>query len=203
MRQRQLLFGGTFDPVHAGHIAVAEFAAAQLRADDVVFIPAKRSPHKHVDPVASGDQRLAMLRLATAGRKRFEVSDCELRREEPSYTLDTVLYFRRRFASEAELFWLIGADMVRDLAKWYRVRELLDACTLCVMHRGGYPPPKLDGLETLGAERLARLRANVLETPSVDISSSEIRCKVASGEDVTGLLCPAVLDYIKKNGLYR
>jgi len=203
MKHRIVLFGGTFDPVHVGHTTAAEFAADRLGADKVVFIPAKRSPHKRIDPAASGDDRLAMLRLATAGCRRFEVSDCELHRKEPSYTLDTVLYFRKRFGGEARLCWLIGADMLRDLPKWRRVRDLLDECALCVMHRGGYPPPEFDGLESLGPDRLARLRADVLETPSVDISSTEIRGKLASGADVTGLLCPAVLDYIEKNGLYR
>jgi len=203
MKRCIVLFGGTFDPVHAGHTTVAEFAAERLGAEKVIFIPAKRSPHKHVAPVASGDDRLAMLRLATAGRPRFEVSDCELRRKGPSYTLDTVLYFRKRFGGGADLCWLIGADMLTDLPKWHRVGDLLDQCSVCVMRRGGYPPPKFDGLESFGEERLARLRANVLETPSVDLSSTEIRGKLARGAKVTGLLCPSVLDYIEKNGLYR
>ncbi len=202
MRHRVVLFGGTFDPVHLGHTAVAAFAAERLDADKVVFVPARRSPHKRENPVASGEDRLAMLRLAAADCNRFEVSDCELRREGPSYTLDTVLGFRRRLGSDAKLYWLIGADMARDLPKWHRVSELLDACTLCIMRRGGYPPPELEGLESLGTARAARLRESVLETPPVDISSSEIRRRLATGEDVTGLLSPKVLDYIEKNGLY-
>ena len=203
MEQRIVLFGGTFDPVHVGHTTVAQFAAEHLCADMVFFIPARRSPHKRVNPVASGEHRLAMLRLAARQCKRFHVSDCELRREEPSYTLDTVLYFRRRFGASAQLFWLIGDDMLKDLPKWHRVDDLLDACTLCVMHRGGCPPPEFEALQALGADRVARLRANLLETPSVDISSTEIRRKLAAGHDVTGLLPPLVLDYIEKNGLYR
>jgi len=133
----------------------------------------------------------------------FEVSDCELRREEPSYTLDTVLFFRNRFGRTPRLYWLIGADMIIDLPRWHRVGDLLEECTVCVMRRGGYAEPSFENVRSLGQERLEYLASNVIETPSLDINSSEIRRRLGSGQSVTGLLCPAVVDYIEKMGLYR
>lgn len=203
MKNRIILFGGTFDPVHLGHTTVATFACEQIVADEVVFIPASRSPHKNVFPVASGALRVAMLRLAVSGNAKFSVSSCELDRSEPSYTFETLGMFRERYGCGAELYWLVGADAVGDLGRWYRVEDVLDMCHLCVMYRAGYPEPDFGGLACVGAERVEKLRKNAIATPLVDISSSEIRLKLGCGEDVTGLLSPGVLDYIEKNGLYR
>ncbi len=203
MKDRIILFGGTFDPVHLGHTTVAAFAAEKIGADEVVFIPAKRSPHKNVFPVASGASRVEMLRLAIAGNAKFSVSSCELERRDPSYTFETVLMFAARYGPDRQLYWLVGADAVGDLARWHRAREVLDMCNLCVMYRAGYPEPDFAALECLGAERVEKLGKHALAAPLVDISSTEIRRKFGVGGNVTGLLSPAVLDYIEKNGLYR
>ncbi|MBN1817759.1 MAG: nicotinate (nicotinamide) nucleotide adenylyltransferase [Sedimentisphaerales bacterium] len=197
------LFGGTFDPIHVGHTTVAEHALCSLEAQTLVYIPTRRSPHKQVFPVAAGRHRKAMIELAVAGKEDFEVSDCELRRRDPSYTLDTIRQFDRKYNSKAELFWLVGADVVRDLDRWYRVEELMDRCTICVMFRAGYPRPDFSGLLAgLGTERVEQLARAVIETPLVDISSSEIRARLAQGQDVSGLVSPQVWEYIRKNNLY-
>ncbi|MCD6392232.1 MAG: nicotinate-nucleotide adenylyltransferase [Planctomycetes bacterium] len=203
MKDRIILFGGTFDPVHLGHTTVAGFACEQIGADEVVFIPAKRSPHKNVFPVASGACRVEMLMLAVAGNAKFSVSSCELERPDPSYTFETVSMFAGRYGPKAQLYWLVGTDAVGDLCRWHRVERVLDICNLCVMYRAGYPEPDFSRLSCLGAERVEKLSKNAIATPLVDISSTEIRRKFAAAEDVTGLLSPAVLDYIEKNGLYR
>jgi len=203
MKERILLFGGTFDPVHLGHTTVAAFAATETGADQVVFIPARRSPHKNVFPVASDEARMDMLRLAVEGAAGFTVSSCELERPDPSYTVETVRMFAGQYGPGAELYWLVGADAVGDLWRWHRAREILDMCNVCVMHRAGYPPPDLEQLWRLGSERVEKLRKHVIAAPLIDISSTQVRRKIAAGEDVSGLLCPAVLDYIEKNGLYR
>ncbi len=203
MKDRILLFGGTFDPVHLGHTTVAAFAAEQIGADEVVFIPAKRSPHKNVCPVASGASRVEMLSLAFEGNAKFSVSSCELERPDPSYTVETVSMFAARYGPDAQLYWLVGAAAVGDLVRWHRVERVLDMCNLCVMYRAGYAKPDFAQLDCLGAERVEKLSKNALATPLVDISSTEIRGKLAAGMDVTGLLSPVVLDYIEKNGLYR
>ncbi len=203
IREKVVLFGGTFDPVHNGHIIVAEHAAQHINADRVIFIPARRSPLKSLFPSASGDDRVSMIRLAIAGKSNFEVSSCELTRPDPGYTLDTVLCLGEVFGLEAELFWLIGADVVKDMPRWYRVDELMDRCRLCIMLRGGFDRPRLDQLERrFGTKRLERLKDAMIATPLVEVSSSEIRDRIARGEDVSGLIAPDVAEYIAKNGLY-
>ena len=203
MANKIILFGGTFDPIHIGHIQVAHSSAETIGADKIVFVPARRSPHKNVLPLASGQDRVAMINLAIAGLKGFEVSECELQRPEPSYTLDTIRAFIR-MNSGAEIYWLMGADAVTDLAQWYGVRELIDECTLCVMYRGGVEKPHFSGLEpVLGPIRVEKLERNVIATPLIEISSTEIRSKLARSEDVSGLLSPAVAKYITENGLYK
>jgi nicotinate-nucleotide adenylyltransferase len=203
MKDRIILFGGTFDPVHLGHITVASFACDHIGADEVVFIPANRSPHKNVFPVASGVSRVEMLMLAFADNAKFSVSSCELERCDPSYTFETVSMFAGRYGPKTQLYWLVGADAVGDLGRWHLAERVLDMCNLCVMYRAGYPEPDFSRLSRLGAERVENLRKNAIATPLVDISSTEIRRKLAAGGDVTGLLSPAVLGYIEKNGLYR
>ena len=128
MKDRIILFGGTFDPVHLGHTTVAAFAAEQIGADEVVFIPAKRSPHKNVFPVASGALRVEMLRLALGGTAKFSVSSCELERPAPSYTFETLSMFAGRYGPKSQLYWLVGADDLCDLGCWHRVDDVLDLC---------------------------------------------------------------------------
>lgn len=203
-KRRIALFGGTFDPIHLGHTRVAEAARKRIEAEKVIFIPAKRSPLKGFAPHATDDDRLQMIALATRHNERFSVSDCELRRPAPSYTLDTVKHFQNKFGPDASIYWLIGADSVDDLVLWHRVDELIDTCHVAVMVRGGYESPAFDKhLQTLGRDRVEKLRSNVIETPSIDISSTEVRRRLAAGEDVGDMLCTDVLDYIRRRGLYR
>ena len=141
MRPRKIiLFGGSFDPIHTGHLRVAHHALRELAADELIFIPARRSPHKTDSPTL-GRHRFAIIAKAIDGVDGFSVSDCELPRSEPSYTLDTIRFFRNQLGSDAVLHWLIGADQLVDLEKWYRVGDLLKECRVSVMVRAGYPPP--------------------------------------------------------------
>jgi len=203
MHRRIALFGGTFDPVHIGHTAVAEHAAAHLQAEEVFFIPARRSPHKFDAPLVPVEHRLNMLSLALADHPSFSVSTCEVERSEPSYTFDTVMEFREKLPG-ASLFWLVGADTVESLPRWYRIGELLDACNVCVMVRGGVESPQLDTLvPSLGPTAVSRLKQSVIPTPLIPISSSEVRARLAAGQDVSDMLHPAVLTYINDHSLYR
>lgn len=202
-RQRIVLFGGSFDPIHNGHLTVAGFAFEHLAADRLIFIPARRSPHKSSGPSADGAARLSMIRLAIAGRAGFEASDCELHRADPSYTLDTVRHFREQVGAEGELFWLVGADAIGDLDKWYRIGEVLAMCRVCIMYRGGLPRPDLGRLVcAFGAACAAQLERDILPTPLIDASSSEIRPRLAAGLPADDLVPPAVLEYIRQHGLY-
>lgn len=202
LAQHIILFGGTFDPVHLGHTAVAEHAFRELRADRVIFIPARRSPHKLGAPLALAEHRFNMLSLAIAGHKSFSVDTCEVERAEPSYTYDTVMDFRKRMP-EAQLSWLLGADTVASLPMWYRIDEILGMCDIRIMSRGGMDAPAFDKLEpALSGMFVEKLRKNAIQTPLIPISSSEVRARFASGGDVLGMLNPSVLNYIKQHGLY-
>ncbi len=202
--RRIALFGGTFDPIHVGHTTVAGAAARQIGAEEVVFIPAKISPLKGFFPFASDNDRLKMIELAIAGHKLFAASACELKRPAPSYTLDTVRQFQRDYGPGTQIHWLIGADGVGDLVHWHKIKELIDECYLTTMRRPGYPVPDFDRFKPLwGAQRIAKLKRDVIETPLVDVSSTEVRRRLAAGEEVTGMLSPDVIQYIRQHSLYR
>lgn len=203
MKSKILLFGGTFDPVHYGHIKVAQSALEQICAAQLVFIPAKRSPLKQAGPVAGNEARLAMLALATSENDKFSISDCELKRPEPSYSLDTIRFFREKYGEDTELYWLIGADMAADLVNWYRIERLLQECNLCVMTRPGYQNCDLASLERiLDPVSFRRFSGNMISVPAVDISSSGIRLSLAQNRDISEMLPRKVLDYIGENQLY-
>jgi nicotinate-nucleotide adenylyltransferase len=197
------LFGGTFDPIHLGHTQVAEAAARQIEAEKVIFIPAKCSPLKGFFPHVRDEDRLRMVTLAIANNDPFAASGCELDRPAPSYTLDTVQQFKYEYGPETSIHWLLGADSVADLVHWHKIRELIDACNLTTMQRPGYTPD-FDRFESVwGRERVAKLRRHVVQTPLIDVSSTEIRKRLAAGEDVSAVLHPDVARYIAERNLYR
>jgi nicotinate-nucleotide adenylyltransferase len=200
--KRIVCFGGTFDPVHLGHTAVAAAAGEKIGADSVIFVPARRSPLKALCPEAGDEDRLAMLRLAISGNSRFDVTDYELKKPGPNYTIETVRHFKK-LSDGVEIYWLLGADTVEDLQQWYCITELLDECNLSVMLRGGVKPPDFAKYGSLwGSERIEKLQRNIIETPLIDISSTEIRRRLSTGRDVSGMVNPKVLQYIREQGLY-
>ena len=202
--QRKIaLFGGTFDPVHLGHTIVAGAAAKYIGAERIIFVPAKLSPLKGSLPRESDMNRFEMLSLATADENFFEVSDCELKRPAPSYTLDTVRQLQSEYGSETSVYWLLGADGIDELMHWHQIAELIDECILAVMYRAGCDRPDFSKFEPLwGHHRIEQLRQNIIPTPLVDISSTIVRSRLAADEDVTQMLNPKVLSYIRKHGLY-
>jgi nicotinate-nucleotide adenylyltransferase len=205
MTKRKIaLFGGTFDPVHIGHTTVAKDAAKQIGAEKIIFIPAKRSPLKGFLPKANDKHRLEMISLAIAEEKDFEVSDLELKKPAPSYTLETVRQYQNEYGIDTSIYWLIGADSVDDLAYWHKIIELIDTCILTTMYRAGCREPDFSKFEhQWGLKRIDKLRQNIIQTPLVDISSTEIRDRLAAGRDVTDMLAPSVAEYIDRHGLYK
>jgi nicotinate-nucleotide adenylyltransferase len=202
--EKLILFGGTFDPIHLGHTAVAAYAQEQICADRLIFILARCSPLKGFSPRASDDERLEMIRVAISENPGFAVSEYELRRPAPSYTLDTVRYFKAAHGGETEIYWLVGADGVEDLRHWHKIEELLDACNVSVMYRAGWPVPDFGRFERVwGRERVEKLKRNVVATPLVDISSTQIRDRLAHGQEIRGMVHSAVERYIRERGLYR
>lgn len=204
MRKRRVaLFGGTFDPIHLGHTTVADEACDNLGAEKVIFVPAKRSPLKGFFPKASDNDRLRMIALAIADYENFDSSDYELQKPAPSYTLETVRHFQAELGPETIVHWLLGADSIDDLVYWYRISELIDECTLSTMYRAGCEPPDFSKFTEIGGlQRVEKLQRNIIPTSLIDISSTEIRNRLAAGQDVTDMLHPAVADYIRKHGLY-
>jgi len=203
-RKKIILFGGTFDPIHLGHIQVADAALQHVGAEQIIFIPAKRSPHKKQQPIASETDRIAMIQLAIGARKDFSLSDCECKRPQPSYTLDTVREFLAQYGPDTALIWLVGADAVKDLPHWYRIDELLAAADIAVMYRAGYPRPDFEGCRPdLTPRQIEKLEKNVVPVPLVDISSTGIRTRLSQGQNVDDMLPAEVLAYIKTHDLYQ
>lgn len=201
-RRKIILFGGSFDPIHTGHLRVAHHAIGALGADELIFIPARRSPHK-TDMPAPGQHRFAMIARAIKELDRFSVSNCELLRPDPSYTLDTVHFFQDQFGPDCVLHWLIGADQLSDFEKWYRVDELLNECRISVMVRAGYPPPNFSRFsDTFSTDTIEQLQNDSIQTPLIDLSSTNIRQQLSSGSIPPDSLSPAVLQYIQQHHLY-
>jgi nicotinate-nucleotide adenylyltransferase len=201
--KKTVLFGGTFDPVHLGHTTVAAAAGESVGADKIIFVPARRSPLKAFFPEASDEDRLEMIKLATEGSGMFGFSDYELKKTGPSYTLETVRYFRQQLGEGAVIYWLIGADTLEDLPHWYGVTELIDECNLAVMYRAGFAAPDFTKYVSLwGEARVKKMQGNVLKTPLIETSSTEVRKRLASGREVVGMISPRVLHYIREHRLY-
>jgi nicotinate-nucleotide adenylyltransferase len=201
---RVALFGGSFDPVHVAHLILAECALEEARLERVIFVPARRSPHKtDADPAPDAD-RLQMLRLATEGNDRFDVSDLEMQRPQPSYTLTTVRQFRDRLGPQCRLCLLLGADSIRGLASWWRVRELLEEVEVVAFARPGAPLENLCVLESqLGAAAVERLRRGLIRAPLLEVSAAGIRESLRAGRSVRYLVPEPVLRHIRERGLYR
>lgn len=186
------LYGGSFDPVHWGHLLVAHAALEELSLDRLVFLPASQSPFKPGTTPAPGSVRSRMLRTALAGEPHFAVDESELRRGGISYTIDTVLALTAEQPT-AELFWLIGADHVPTLPKWRAADQLANLVTFVVIPRPGQPDTSLPP-----PWRLLHLAGWPLK-----LSSSEIRQRVASGKSIAHLVPPGVAEIIEGEGCYR
>jgi len=197
------VFGGSFDPVHWGHLQLAAAAQRQLDLHRVLLIPAACQPLKPHGPRASDADRLAMLRLAIEGRPGLAVDALEIDRGGVSYTYQTLEALRAR-TPEAELFLVVGADSVVDLPRWRKVRRVLELATPLIAGRPGHPLADLAPLHGLATpERLEAAAAARLEMPPVPISSSDIRRRIAAGQPWRALTPPAVGDYIERRRLYR
>jgi nicotinate-nucleotide adenylyltransferase len=198
-----LLFGGSFNPIHHGHLIISRFVAEHLNADRVLLIPAARPPHKPVRDLTSGEDRLEMCRLAVSGEELFKVSDWELRQPGPNYTLNTVRHFAETLPQGTEVFWLVGMDSLGELASWYRVSELADACTIVTAARPGFEARDLPGLaNVLSENQVDRIRQHVIASPRIEISATDIRARVRAGRSIRYLVPESVEAYIARQKLY-
>ena len=197
------LLGGSFDPVHLGHLLLAESSREQCRLDRVLFLPAAVPPHKQGRKLTAGKARIEMLELAIAGHDHFAVGSYELKQGGVSYTVRTLRHFRSQ-DPDGELFFLLGADMLHDLPTW---REAAMVCQLAipvVVHRPGQPEPDFDCLgQIASAERIEAMRRHRVRMPQIGISSSELRHRAAAGESIRYQTPRAVQRYIETHRLYR
>jgi len=194
------VLGGTFDPVHNGHLIVAGEVMAGLGLAVVIFVPAGQPWLKADWPVTPAEHRLQMLRLALADKPDFKISTLEIERAGPSYTVDTMAELRGQVGSDDELFFILGRDNLAQLPQWQEPSRLMEMCYLVAVNRPGTPRPRLKSLE----KSLPGIsgRVMLLERPEIDISASDIRERVARGLSVRHLVPEPVNRYIKENGLY-
>jgi len=190
------IMGGTFDPIHYGHLVTAEEALVQFNLDKVVFMPTGlpvRKPHRTVTPA---EHRYLMTVIATASNPDFEVSRLEIDREGLTYTVDTMLALRDLHGPQAELYFITGADAVWDILTWKDSKRLADVCTFIAATRPGYD------LARFSEEDAQRLSIEFMEVPALAISSTDIRLRLAERRPVRYLLPEAVAAYVAKNALY-
>lgn len=196
------LFGGTFDPVHYGHLLLAEYCREQCPLDYVWFLPAALPPHKRTRELTPGRQRAEMLELAIGGHEAFQVCRLEVERGGVSYTVDTLAQLRAN-QPEAQLVFLLGADALADLPTWREPQRICELATPVVVRRPGAPEPDLDALAPFMAPaKLERVRRHQVEMPQVELASREIRRRVAAGLSIRYQTPRAVEKYIETARLY-
>jgi nicotinate-nucleotide adenylyltransferase len=197
------LFGGSFDPVHYGHLLLAECCREQARLDEVWFVPAAVPPHKQQKEPAPDAARVEMLELAIGGHEAFRVSRIEIERGGVSYTVDTLREVKRVRPGD-ELFFLMGGDSIRDLPTWKEPEAICQLALPLVVRRPNSPEPDFAALaKVVSSERIEAIRRQQVDMPQVDLSSREIRQRVAERKSIRYRTPRAVEKYIETHGLYR
>jgi len=195
------VMGGTFDPIHIGHLIVAEEVRTRLDLAEVLFVPAGQPWLKPDSPVSAAEHRVQMVRLAIADKPYFKLSTMEIERAGPSYTVDTIAELLGQLGAGDELFFILGWDGLAELPKWHEPSRLIKMCHLVAVPRPGYSAPDLNSLEAL-IPGLAQ-RVMLMDKPEIDISAFSIRNRVAQGLSIHHLVPEPVERYIKQNKLYR
>ena len=186
------MLGGTFNPIHMGHLVLAEECWHRFELDKVVFIPTHIPPHKEVECGVSVADRLNMVRLALEGNDRFEISTYEVDKKDISYSIDTIKHFKEKYGEDAELYFLTGSDWAGDLSTWKNVDEILNMVTFVVASRPGS-----------GEKGQFEDKITQIEIPALDISSTNIRERIKNREPIDSLVPKPVVQYVRNKGLYR
>ena len=194
------ILGGTFDPIHLGHLAIAGAALDRLNLDRVILIPAGRPWLKSDQMVTSAAHRLAMVRLAIKDRPELEVSSIEVDRPGPTYTVDTLAELRQELGSGVELYLVLGMDSVRELRRWRYPERLFDLCTVVAVSRPDSPDVSSAEIEDSFTSAHGRIR--MVRGPMLDISATDIRLRVAEGRSISDSVPSSVERYIREHGLY-
>ena len=201
MAQRKIgILGGTFDPIHLGHLAIVKEIRRKLDLEEVLFVPAGQPVFKGDRQISDGQHRLEMVILATADTPFFNVSTIELERQGPSYTIDTIKELMIQLGDRTDLYLIVGFDALKDLPSWREPVQLLQLCQIIAAKRPGHVELAIRSLESQVPGASERIK--IIDVPQVDISATEIRKKVASGKEIIDLVPAAVASYIERNGLY-
>jgi len=195
------IMGGTFDPIHIGHLVIAEAVRNEYNLDQVLFIPASTPPHKQNLAVTSAIHRYIMTVMATYSNPYFFVSTIEMERSGPSYTVDTILALMEQFGDQTEFYFIMGADSVQDLPTWNNAERLLELCSIIAAARPGCGGKIDDIIRHFGP--IGQRRIHRLATPELEISSTDIRERVKTGNSIKYIVPDSVENYIGKEGLYR
>jgi nicotinate-nucleotide adenylyltransferase len=199
------VMGGTFDPIHLGHLAAAQEALEQFTLDEVIFVPAARSPFKQEEEGRNAEKRYLMTVIATASNPRFQVSRLELDRTGLSYTVDTMRELRKIHGPRSEFFFIGGTDTIMELGDWKEPEALLELCVFIAVERPGFEADKVR--KSLSASERKRFTSNPrivsMKMQGMDISSTEVRQRVRDGRSIRYMVPWEVVGFIEKNGLYR
>jgi nicotinate-nucleotide adenylyltransferase len=196
------IMGGTFDPIHYGHLVTAEAAREKFCLDKVIFVPSGNPPHKRSKEISPGIDRVNMTVLATANNPYFEVSDIELKRDGYTYTVDTLKEFIKMYGENTRFYFITGADAVMEILTWKDVSTILKLCRIVSAYRPGSDINKFRSMVD-ELERVHRSNIHLIEVPALAISSTEIRKRVKSGITIKYLLPEKVERYILEKGLYK
>ena len=197
------LFGGSFDPIHHGHLIIARTLLEQAGLDRVILLPTHDPPHKNATVLAGAAHRLEMIRLAIAGDPQFELSDYDMVRAGPTYTVDTVEHFQELLGGSVSLSWIIGADSLADLATWHRLSDLVDRCRILTASRPHCKPMDWGSLSRfLSPQQIAKLKAGVYTAPLIDLSATDLRTRLAEGKSVRYCVPLPVCEYLERTRLY-
>lgn len=194
--------GGTFDPIHYGHLVTAEAVRCRFKLEKVVFVPSGHPPHKKAEDVTDPDKRYLMTVLAIMTNKYFEISRLEIDRPGKSYAYDTVKYYRENYP-EYDLYFITGADAIKEILTWHRVEEILDMCYFIAATRPGYDLNDLKQKELSVLPKQYLERILIIEVPAMAISSTDIKRRVRNGISIKYLVPEPVEKYINKHKLYK
>ena len=198
-KKRIGILGGTFNPIHLGHLMIAEMALEAFNLNRVIFVPAKEPPHKEAD-VIEAKYRLEMVHAAVLDNPNFLVSDVEMKREGKTYTIDTVRYFYNTYGPTTEFFFIAGTDTIQNLPTWKYIEELLDMCEFIGAIRPGATEDIGESIEWFG-QRGSRI--HILEVPEIKLSATDLRYRLRQGLSTRYMLPRSVYQYIKRHKIYN